>query len=51
MVLQDGGLASDIRVIITPTETLDIALSKRPVDVRIQPLGGLWSTTTVAIGK
>jgi alginate biosynthesis protein Alg44 len=51
MVLQDGGLASDIRVIITPTEPLDIALSKRPVDVRIQPLGGLWSTTTVAIGK
>jgi alginate biosynthesis protein Alg44 len=51
MVLQDGGLASDIRVMITPTLPLDIALSKRPVDVRIQPLGGLWTRTTVAIGK
>lgn len=51
MALQDGGLASDIRVMITPKLPLDIALSKRPVDVRIQPLGGLWTRTTMAIGK
>lgn len=51
MALQDGGLASDIRVMITPNAPLDNALVKRPVDVRIQPFDGLWARTTVAAGK
>ncbi len=51
MSLQDGGLASDIRVMITPTEPLDNALVKRPVDVRIQPFEGLWARAAVAAGK
>ncbi|WP_437880543.1 PilZ domain-containing protein [Pseudomonas sp. LRF_L74] len=42
--LQDGGLASDIRVLIKPTEPLANELVKRPVDVRIQPIGGLWTS-------
>lgn len=41
--LQDGGLASDIRVAIQPDQPLPTELAKRPVDVRIQPLGGLFS--------
>jgi alginate biosynthesis protein Alg44 len=51
MALQDGGLASDIRVMITPHAPLDNVLVKRPVDVRIQPFDGLWARTTVAAGK
>lgn len=51
MALQDGGLASDIRVMITPRDPLDNVLVKRPVDVRIQPFDGLWTRTTVAAGK
>lgn len=51
MSLQDGGLASDIRVMITPTEPLDNALVKRPVDVRIQPFEGMWARAAVAAGK
>lgn len=51
MALQDGGLASDIRVMIEPALPLASELAKRPVDVRIQPLGGLWSSNSLAAGK
>lgn len=51
MSLQDGGLASDIRVMIQPELPLATELAKRPVDVRIQPLGGLWSSSSLAAGK
>ncbi|MEK1908105.1 MAG: HlyD family efflux transporter periplasmic adaptor subunit [Pseudomonas sp.] len=51
MALQDGGLASDIRVMIEPELPLASELAKRPVDVRIQPLGGLWSSISLAAGK
>ena len=51
MSLQDGGLASDIRVMIQPELPLATELAKRPVDVRIQPLGGLWSSSGLAAGK
>lgn len=49
LALQDGGLASDIRVAIQPDQPLATELAKRPVDVRIQPLGGLFDS--VAAGK
>ena len=49
LALQDGGLASDIRVAIQPDQPLATELAKRPVDVRIQPLGGLFDS--VATGK
>jgi len=51
LALQDGGLASDIRVAIQPDQPLATELAKRPVDVRIQPLGGLWSSSSLAAGK
>lgn len=51
MSLQDGGLASDIRVIIQPELPLATELAKRPVDVRIQPLGGLWSSNDQVADK
>lgn len=49
LALQDGGLASDIRVAIQPDQPLATELAKRPVDVRIQPLGGVIDS--VAAGK
>lgn len=52
MSLQDGGLASDIRVVIEPATPLSNDLAKRPVDVRLQPLGGIWANiNSVAAGK
>ncbi|WP_137817269.1 alginate biosynthesis protein Alg44 [Pseudomonas sp. 2FG] len=51
MSLQDGGLASDIRVEIQPDEPLSSDLAKRPVDVRIRPLSGIWASHSVAAGK
>ena len=38
MVLQDGGLASDIRVIITPTLPLDITMDLRKNDAELKAL-------------
>ena len=40
LALQEGGLASDIRVMIQPEQPLPTELAKRPVDVRISPFGG-----------
>lgn len=40
LALQEGGLASDIRVMIKPDLPLPTELSKRPVDVRISPFAG-----------
>jgi alginate biosynthesis protein Alg44 len=51
MVLQEGGLASDIRVLIQPQQPLSTELAKRPVNVRIRPLGGLWSGASVTVAK
>lgn len=51
MVLQESGLASDIRVLIQPQQPLSTELAKRPVDVRIRPLGGLWSAAGVTVAK
>jgi mannuronan synthase len=51
LALQDGGLASDIRVMIQPQEPLSTELAKRPVDVRIRPLGGVFDARLVAEGE
>ncbi|WP_068826860.1 PilZ domain-containing protein [Pseudomonas sp. BMS12] len=44
LALQEGGLASDIRVMIKPDRPLPTELAKRPVDVRISPFGGELDT-------
>ena len=51
LALQDGGLASDIRVMIQPSEPLQTELAKRPVDVRIRPLGGIFDQRLAAEGQ
>ncbi|WP_286675006.1 PilZ domain-containing protein [Pseudomonas subflava] len=51
LALQDGGLASDIRVMIQPDEPLATELAKRPVDVRIPPLGGMFDARLAAEGE
>ena len=47
IALQDGGLASDIRVHIQPDEPLASDLAKRPVDVRIRPLNGFFANNSL----
>ncbi|WP_442964911.1 HlyD family efflux transporter periplasmic adaptor subunit [Pseudomonas sp. JQ170C] len=51
MALQDGGLASDIRVQIQPNEPLASNLAKRPVEVRIRPLNGVFVNNSLASEK
>ncbi|WP_043307515.1 PilZ domain-containing protein [Pseudomonas sp. ML96] len=51
LALQEGGLASDIRVIIQPDQPLETELAKRPVDVRIRPLGGIFDNRLAAEGE
>lgn len=51
LALQEGGLASDIRVMIQPDEPLATELSKRPVDVRIRPLGGVFDARLAKEGE
>src|SRR5690606_40372660 len=51
LTLQDGGLASDIRVMIQPDEPLSTELAKRPVDVRIRPFGNVFDDRLVKEGE
>ncbi|MDD0843710.1 PilZ domain-containing protein [Pseudomonas sp. Gutcm_11s] len=51
LALQEGGLASDIRVMIQPDQPLETELAKRPVDVRIRPLGGIFDNRLAAEGE
>ncbi len=51
LALQDGGLASDIRVMIQPDQPLATELAKRPVDVRIRPFGNVFDNRLVKEGE